>query len=379
LTPGANKTVRVAVFSPNRNAPTETFIRSHIEQLPLETVPFYGADWYLSDSRGYVWPVLRYAGAVLGRVAPKVSHSLHAVALSRKLKRLKIDVVLAEYGVTGAGILDACRKAAAPLVVYFYGFDASSRPVIEKHLADYRRIFAYAAAVIAVSSSIKARLSEWGAPPDRTHHMVCGVDPDRFQGASPAQATAHFIAVGRFVEKKAPHLTVLAFREVVAVDPSAKLSMVGDGALLGPTRRLAQALGLDRNVEFLGIRKPEEVSALLRAARAFVQHSLVAEDGDSEGTPVGITEAQMAGLPVVSTFHAGIPEVVEDGVTGFLVPEGDATAMGRMMARLALDAALAERMGRHARERALRLFTLDSHLASLAKLLAEAAGAERRR
>jgi glycosyltransferase involved in cell wall biosynthesis len=286
---------------------------------------------------------------------------------------MKIDVVLAEYGMTGAEIQDACRLAGVPLVAYFYGFEAWSKPVVEKYLPDYKRLFGNAAALVAVSASIATRLADWGAPREKIHEIVCGADVHRFQGADPARAEPHFVAVGRFVEKKAPYLTVLAFRDAVAVQPSARLSMVGDGPLLGPTRRLAATLGLGEKVVFHGIRTPEEIAELMRSARAFVQHSLTAEDGDKEGTPVAIVEAQAAGLAVVSTRHSGIPDVVVDGETGLLVDEGDAAAMGQMMARLALDPALAGRLGAAGRQRALALFSLEEHLRKLAEVLTAAA------
>jgi glycosyltransferase involved in cell wall biosynthesis len=111
----------------------------------------------------------------------------------------------------------------------------------------------------------------------------------------------------------------------------------------------------------------------MQRARAFVQHSVTAPDGDSEGTPVAIIEAQMSGLPVVSTRHAGIPDVVIDGETGFLVNEGDVAGMGRMMARLASQPALAARLGESARRRALAGYTLSRHLEQLAGILSAVA------
>ena len=81
-------------------------------------------------------------------------------------------------------------------------------------------------------------------------------------------------------------------------------------------------------------------------ARVFVQHSVVAEDGDHEGLPLAILEAGAHGLPVVATRHAGIPDAVREETDGFLVDEGDVQAMAVAMYRLAQDAALAARMGR---------------------------------
>lgn len=363
----------VAVCSPKKGAPSETFIRAHIERLPLETVPIYGGGWGRFDDHQSLWPILRYPGWALARMAPVAARTLNNRALAGSLRKLGIEVVLAEYGVTGAEIQDACRLAGTPLVVYFYGFEAWREHIVQKHLPDYKRMFVDAAAIVAVSDSIRRRLLAWGAPEDRVHHIVCGADPDRFSGAAPERAAAHFVAVGRFVEKKAPLLTLRAFGEVVAGEPSARLSMVGEGPLFDAAQVLAADLGLEGNVEFLGVRSPEEIAHLFRSARAFVQHSVTAKDGDSEGTPVAILEAQMAGLPVVSTRHSAIPEIVADGETGLLVDEGDVAAMGGAMVRLAQDGALACRLGRQARERALRHFSLDKSLQNLATVLEHAA------
>ena len=367
-----NDSLRVAVFSPNQRAVSETFIRAHIERLPFEIVPAYGSYWHLFNEAGFFWPVLRYPGRALNRVSPGISRWLFARVLAWELKRKHVHVVLAEYGMTGADIMDACRLAKKPLVVHFHGYDASSRPVIEKYLPAYQRLFAGSADIIAVSLPMKAQLTQWGTREDKMHLLPYGVDPHRFEGAAPESAPPQFVAVGRFVEKKAPHLTIQAFREVVKAEPSAKLTMVGEGPLLETIRTLVADLDLNKNVELLGARDHETVSALMRRARAFVQHSVVAQNGDSEGAPVAIIEAQMTGLPVVSTRHAGIPEIVSEGETGFLVEEGDVGGMGLAMARLAMDAGLAGKLGRQARTRALAFFTLDHYLTGLADVLEKA-------
>lgn len=368
---------RVAVFSPNQGAPSETFIRAHIERLPLPTTAVYGGGWRRFTDRGAFWPLARYPGRALGLVAPAAAGRLYDRALATRLKSLNADVALAEYGTTGAEILDACLAAGLPLAVYFYGFDAWRDSIVRKYRPAYERMFREAQAIIAVSGSIRDRLASWGAPSGKLHHVVCGADATAFQGARPAEAPPHFVAVGRFVEKKAPELTVSAFRDAHARVPAARLTMVGDGPLLGQTRGLVDSLGLQGAVSFPGVLAPKNVMALLRNARAFVQHSLTAADGDREGTPVALLEAQMAGLPVVSTRHSGIPEIVADGETGILVEERDAAGMGRAMARLASDPALAGAMGKAARERAVARFSQERSLGALADILTRAAGAAR--
>jgi colanic acid/amylovoran biosynthesis glycosyltransferase len=105
---------------------------------------------------------------------------------------------------------------------------------------------------------------------------------------------------------------------------------------------------------------------MMRQVRAFVQHSLVAADGDSEGSPVAVMEAQLSGLPVVATRHAGIPEVVIDGRSGLLVAEGDEQGMAAAMGRLLRDPQLAADLGDCGRLRVAAGFTVDHHLQQLA-------------
>jgi glycosyltransferase involved in cell wall biosynthesis len=195
------------------------------------------------------------------------------------------------------------------------------------------------------------------------------VDCSAFGGANPATAPATFLSVGRFTAKKAPDLTLRAFARVRQKVPGAQLRMVGFGPLLEPCRKLAGELGLDGAVTFLGACPPPVIQGEMRRARCFVQHSIVAPDGDSEGTPVSILEAGASGLPVVSTRHAGIPDVVLDGVTGLLVEEGDVEGMACALVRLALDPDLAARLGQAARQRIAEHFSLPDRIGRLWAIL----------
>ena len=107
----------------------------------------------------------------------------------------------------------------------------------------------------------------------------------------------------------------------------------------------------------------------MRQVRGFVQHSIVAPDGDGEGNPVAVMEAQLSGLPVVATRHAGIPEVVRDGETGLLLSEGDVDGMAAAMRRLVLEPALAARLGAAGQQRVSAQFTVQHHWAAIADLL----------
>jgi colanic acid/amylovoran biosynthesis glycosyltransferase len=171
-----------------------------------------------------------------------------------------------------------------------------------------------------------------------------------------------FISVGRFVNKKAPHLTILAFKKVVEEFPEARLVMVGDGELLNICKELVRALDLENNIEFKGICDSTQIKELFTKSIAYAQHSIVAENGDSEGTPVAILEAQAAALPVIATYHAGIPEVVIHNKTGLLVQEYDIDGMGQNMIRILKENVLAQKLGQAGRERIKECFTMKNHL-----------------
>jgi glycosyltransferase involved in cell wall biosynthesis len=257
--------------------------------------------------------------------------------------------VLAEFGPTGVAVMDACRRLSLPLVVHFHGYDLSVRRVLQQHGAAYSLLFRQAAGLVAVSRAMQEKLVALGAPPERVHYNPCGVDCALFDGATPAESPPVVLAVGRFVEKKAPQLTLAAFARVLGECPEARLHMIGDGPLFGECRRLAARLGISHGVTFMGRQPHRVVAEEMRRARLFAQHSIEAASGDSEGTPVSILEAGAAGLPVVSTRHGGIPDVVLDEETGLLVEEQDVTGMSHRMLRLLCDPRLAGALGRAAR------------------------------
>jgi glycosyltransferase involved in cell wall biosynthesis len=374
------RAVRVCIVQPNLNAVSETFIRAHAERLPADVtvvhrdglIPVIGNEPALSQS-------------ISSRAFRKASRLLAGKSWDWEItsgylqafRKARAEVVLAEYGPTGVAVMPACEIAGIPLVVHFHGYDASKTDVLNSYRASYRELFGNAAAVVAVSTAMRNRLLEIGAEPQRTHLNVYGIDCRRFGGGSADKSPPTFIAVGRFVEKKAPYLTILAFANVVRQCPEARLRMTGDGILLGPCKDLAVALGISEFVTFLGAQPHDVVSWEMKQARAFVQHSIEAADGDCEGTPLAVLEAGATGLPVVSTRHAGIPDVVADGNTGFLVNERDVAGMADRMLRLATDPALAGRMGADGRQRVSTQFTMERSIAGLYDILSGAVECQR--
>lgn len=363
-------TPRLLIVLPEEPSPTETFLRAHIERLPFEVTVVSGGAPAIAGKC-----LLSQAGAARAwRKGLRILRGQGWTAEQTKayglaIRRHRPDVVLAEYGEVGVAVHEACRRAGVPLVVHFHGYDASMFEVLQRLDSAYRSLFRDAAAVIAVSQAMCRQLLSIGANPDRLHLNPCGVDCDRFGGADPERSAPIFLAVGRFTPKKAPDLTIQAFAKVHRTRPDVRLRLAGFGPLLDTCRTLTTNLGVASAVTFLGTRNQAQVQEEMRAARCFVQHSVVAANGDAEGTPVSILEAGASGLPVVATHHAGIPDVIVDGQTGFLVAERDVDAMAERMGRLADDPRLAAALGRAGRQRIEEKFSLPDSITRLAQIL----------
>jgi glycosyltransferase involved in cell wall biosynthesis len=371
--------MKVAISSPNASTYSETFIRLQADRLPCavrihglpvatETVP--GGPFTFRSARG-LWDVVVGRGLRhLGNAGPQTAE------LCRRLKRFGVDAVLANFGPCGVALLRVCDRLGLPLVVHFHGVDAHSDAMVNANRRGYRELGKRAAAVVAVSHRMADALEELEIPREKIHVTRCGVSPEKFRAKSFWPERPVFFGAGRFVDKKAPYLTVLAFARALVRIPDAKLVLAGDGALLEVCSNLANVLGIERSVEFRGVLKPDEVADELQGATAYVQHSIVPKhgpsSGDCEGTPVSVMEAMVSGVPVISTRHAGIAEIIEHGRTGWLVEERDIDGMADAMVQIAQSQELAREMGQRARVAALGSFTADRYISDLSRILVEA-------
>lgn len=270
------------------------------------------------------------------------------------LKYNNIDLVIAEFGQSGAEMSALCEAAKIPIIVIFYGYDAHHQKVKDHYNVKYESLFTYASAVIGVSKDIVETLENLGAPKQKLVYLPCMFDSDRFTYSDHSSNEYRFLAVGRFSETKSPHLTILAFHEVLKKLPHARLIYIGKdggGELFESCIILAKALQIDHQIDFKGICTPDEVREEMKKARIFVQHSLTTPiHGDKEGTPVAIMEAMASGLPVIATKHAGILDLIQSGSNGYLVEEYDYLQMAEKMIELIQNEALIASIGLKASE-----------------------------
>ncbi len=186
-------------------------------------------------------------------------------------------------------------------------------------------------------------------------------------GSSPA-AAVHLLSVGRLVEKKG-YDDLLAALAALPPDLHWQLTQIGGGPLAQKLEQQAEELGLSGRISWLGPQAQEAVLAQYRSADLFILASRIARSGDRDGLPNVLMEAQSQGLACLATAVAAIPELIEDGVSGALVPPEDPAALGRALAGLIADPGLRSRLGRAGEARIRRDFDMHRGIDALDRLL----------
>jgi colanic acid/amylovoran biosynthesis glycosyltransferase len=287
----------------------------------------------------------------------------HARQFHEQFRSTAYGLIHAHFGTSGVYALPYARRYDLPLVVTFHGVDVtvlSSWARFLPHRWPYSQLapalFRRMTLGLCVSQEIRERLIAQGADPDRLVIHRLGIDLDQFTAGPRDAGHVRAIMVGRLVEKKGFEYGLQAFARAASRHPAATLTVVGDGPRRARLEALTRSLGLGDRVRFTGVLPSRVVSERLRQSDILLAPSVTGRDGNREGSPMVVKEAGASEVVPVSTYHAGIPEIVEDGRTGFLVNERDVPALTDRLDRLLRDADLRTRMGRAAREKMAREF-----------------------
>ncbi|MEQ9424510.1 MAG: glycosyltransferase [Cyclobacteriaceae bacterium] len=367
-----NRKLNIAILTSNENAYSETFIQAHRERLDGNIYFFYGGTIpnQIEGSPIKTSPIFRAFYKAIGNYTTDFL-LFEKKALGLALRKHRIDVVLAEYGPIGAQATPICKSLNLPLIVHFHGYDATQLKILETYSSRYKAMFEYVVKVIAVSSEMLQQLKLLGCPEKKLCLNPYGPHED-FVDLEPAFSELLLLTVGRFTNKKAPYYVVLAFAKALKNYPEAKLIMAGNGPLKESCENLVRYLDIQSNVTFPGVISPEEFRNFLSKSRGFIQHSIRSKDGDMEGTPVAILEASGAGLPVISTKHGGIMDVIIHEETGYLVDEHDVIGMTDCIVKILEDRTLAVKLGANGKERISQKFSMSRHIDEINRIIRHA-------
>jgi glycosyltransferase involved in cell wall biosynthesis len=287
-------------------------------------------------------------------------------------------LIHAHFGPDAVNALPLQRRLGVPLIATFHGYDATRGTTLRNGLPAWRYgrrrplLVERAALLLAVSNHIREGLLANGVPASRVRVHRIGVDLAKFSPAPLEERRPVVLGAGRFVEKKGFAVLIEAMATVQRQAPETELVLIGSGELEDDLRRQAEEK-LD-SFRIFGPCEPAQVRDWMRRATVLAAPSVIDRFGITEGLPITIVEAMASGLPVVASRHAGIPEAVADGVTGFLVEEGDSEALAARILELVGDGERWRQLSEAGRAAAERDFDLATQTAELERLYAEVAG-----
>lgn len=258
---------------------------------------------------------------------------IHAITpfVNQPPDQTRYDIIHAQFGTDGLTGLPLRQVGAiqGKLITTFRGYDISTY-VRERGDRVYTQLFQQGDFFLANCEFFKQRAIELGCAPHKIRVHGSGLDCHRFayRPRYPSEDGVIRIATtGRLVEKKGIEYSIRAVAKLMENHPNLEYIIVGEGELRTHFERLITELGVGDRIHLVGQKRQQDLIAILDRTHIFVAPSVTAQDGNQDAPVNVLKEAMAMGLPVVSTFHGGIPELVQDGVSGFLVPERDVDAL----------------------------------------------------
>jgi len=264
-----------------------------------------------------------------------------------------IDILYCHFGPNG-NVGTRLKKIGinVKLVTVFHGYDLSS--YIEKSGRNiYIDLFKLGDLFLPISRYWDKKLIELRCPKNKIyiHHMGINLEKFKFsEKRKKSREPIKILTIGRLIEKKGHKYAIQAIAKIIKKYKNIEYIIAGDGPSRSKLEGLVSELRIKDHIRFLGEVEQNEVLRLYQQAHIFILPSITANNGDQEGIPIVLMEAQATGLPIVSTYHSGVPEVVVDGKSGFLVPEKDVDALAKKLGCLIEHPELWSKMGNYGRK-----------------------------
>ena len=322
------------IFTNNVLPATQTFIQAQTRYLRHYATQHVGLAPYTPSLAVTPAPVLLTQDRAAGSRIQKELYKLTGIApaFHREVKALDASVIHCHFAEDAGLALPLQQATGLPLVVTLHGgIETQPDAALRRHwrgmefLLHRRSLQQRTSMFICVSDFIRKKALLGGFPEAKCRVHYIGVDLRFFEAGVQPRDKDVVLFVGRFIEKKGIEYLLRAMAVVQRTRPQTRLVLLGDGPLMPSLRTLQQELAIQ--CDWMGSQPAAVVKEWMQRARVVCAPSVTAQDGLSEGLPTVLVEAHAVGTPVVSTWHAGIPEIVLDGQTGRLVAEKDDTAL----------------------------------------------------
>jgi glycosyltransferase involved in cell wall biosynthesis len=323
--------------------------------------------------------LLRHGWLKFVKREPPIVYRGEYQILSSMLERRGADLMHIYFGHTGVHLLPFIEQWDKPCVVSFHGADVAVKEDIADYPAKLRRLFGAVPLVFARSQSLANRLIQFGCPPEKLRLNRTGVPLEEFpfvDRQQPRNGRWRMMQACRLIPKKGLATSLRAFAIFKKDNPHAEFFIAGKGPLQSELEMLAAGLGISKDVHFVGFLSQPKLMELYASSHLFLHPSETPPDENQEGIPNSILEAMATGLPVAATLHGGIPEAIEHGCSGWLVPEEDHIALSNAMQEITSSPRALIEMGWRAREAVVRRFEQEAQ-ARLLELFYEEAIAMR--
>ena len=283
----------------------------------------------------------------------------------------KIDARLLHiyFGQIAVHLLPLIRAWKNPSIVSFHGADVTVDMNKPAYREATRQMLGRVKLVLVRSESLRRAVAALGCDPAKIEIQRTGIPleefPFRERNFTGPATQWRIVQAGRLIEKKGLPVTLRAFAVFLGKYPNATLTIAGEGPLRDQLQKLARELKIERSVSFTGFISQEQLRDIYYRSHIFLHPSQTGRDANQEGIPNSILEAMATGLPVFATKHGGIPEAIENGASGVLVPERDHEALTRALLNAAQDPAFVLRIARSGAEAVRKNFDLSAQAQKL--------------
>jgi colanic acid/amylovoran biosynthesis glycosyltransferase len=268
------------------------------------------------------------------------------------------------FGQIAVHLLPLIRVWKNPSIVSFHGADVTVDMNKPAYREATRQMLDAVTRVLVRSESLRRAVVDLGCDPKKIEVQRTGIPleefPFRERNFPPRSSEGEwrFVQAGRLIEKKGLPVTLGAFANFLRQYSNATLTIAGEGPLRTQLQDLARELKIDQRVAFTGFISQEQLRDIYYASHIFLHPSQTGHDGNQEGIPNAMLEAMASGLPVFATQHGGIPEAIENGVNGVLVPEHDHEELARTLLNATQDPGFLSRIARSGAEVVRKNFDL---------------------
>lgn len=345
----------VPVVIAQKREQTERYPFEHVEVVPKPATHFLRRFWF-RQLRDMPWQIsdteLR---ALLGVLSKTDARLLHIY-----------------FGQIAVHLLPLIRAWKNPSIVSFHGADVT----VDMNKPAYReatqRMLEAVKLVLVRSQSLRRAVADLGCDPEKIEIQRTGIPLEEFpfheRDFVAAGTEWRFVQAGRLIEKKGLPISLRAFAVFRRQYSNATLTIAGEGPMLGQLQKLARELNIEERVSFTGFISQEQLRDIYYRSHVFLHPSQIGHDGNQEGIPNSMLEAMATGLPVFATQHGGIPEAIENGVSGVLVPERDHEELARALLNAADDPRFLSRIARSGAEVVRKNFDLDAQAQRLEEI-----------